>query len=621
MRGQHLVSTHGRRNADRHGHVDDNALDVANSTQSIPLSGTGVQTFSKLLFGGLSTTANQGAAQTFTLTAQDSAGNAVNNYTGTVQFTSSDKSATLPAPYTYTAADTGVHAFSATFHNLGDQTITATDAANNGSATVTIAVGTAPLPVANIPVISPASGTYASTQTVTIADSTPGATIYYTTDGSAPGTGSSVYTVPFPVSTSTTVNAIAVASGYTASPITTAVYAITGSSTASLATTTVLTSSGSPGNYSLTATVSGFGTTPPTGEVVFQQTAPSNFELATAQLDPSTVTTTYLATNDKAPLDGAVGGVGTGDFNGDGIPDYVRVVTASGSLQVASGLDVFLGDGQGGFNLSSASPIRINTGTFVVGDSNKDGISDVIVFNGSAATVLLGDGEGGLTATAESPISLPFGAVSAVAADFNNDGNLDFAIESGLEVPSSGPAYSQISLYLGNGKGNFVLSTKPTITSIPPNSSDGMVSGDINGDGNQDIIIAASTAITVYLGDGTGGFSIAPGSPMVVNVHGVGPMSLGDMNKDGYPDIIAQTFGDGADHIFLGSKSGAFTEASGSPITGTQFGNSATLDYDGDGNLDIVGNNPGSEVFLRGDGKGGVTLSPIIIDYAGKLRN
>jgi hypothetical protein len=53
------------------------------------------------------------------------------------------------------------------------------------------------------PTFSPGTGTYTSTQSVTISDSTPGATIYYTTNGSAPTTSSAVYSSAISVSSST----------------------------------------------------------------------------------------------------------------------------------------------------------------------------------------------------------------------------------------------------------------------------------------------------------------------------------------------------------------------------------------------------------------------------------
>jgi pimeloyl-ACP methyl ester carboxylesterase len=81
--------------------------------------------------------------------------------------------------------------------------------------------------VTQTPVITPASGTYAVSQTVTITDGTAGATIYYTTNGTTPTTSSTVYALPFNVSTSQTIEAMAVGSGNTPSAVATATYTIT----------------------------------------------------------------------------------------------------------------------------------------------------------------------------------------------------------------------------------------------------------------------------------------------------------------------------------------------------------------------------------------------------------
>lgn len=76
------------------------------------------------------------------------------------------------------------------------------------------------------PTFSVPSGTYTSTQTVAINDATPNATIYYTTDGSAPTTTSNIYSSPITVSASETIEAIAVATGYAQSAPATATYFI-----------------------------------------------------------------------------------------------------------------------------------------------------------------------------------------------------------------------------------------------------------------------------------------------------------------------------------------------------------------------------------------------------------
>lgn len=81
-------------------------------------------------------------------------------------------------------------------------------------------------PRAATPTFSPAAGAYVENQTVSISSTTPSATIYYTTDGSTPTTSSSVYTGSLTVGVSETVKAIAVASGYSASTVGSALYTI-----------------------------------------------------------------------------------------------------------------------------------------------------------------------------------------------------------------------------------------------------------------------------------------------------------------------------------------------------------------------------------------------------------
>ncbi len=73
------------------------------------------------------------------------------------------------------------------------------------------------LPQAPAPQLTPAGGPFPVTVTITAA--LTGTRIYYTTDGSTPTSGSTLYTSPFTISTPTTVNAIAVSPGYSNSPV------------------------------------------------------------------------------------------------------------------------------------------------------------------------------------------------------------------------------------------------------------------------------------------------------------------------------------------------------------------------------------------------------------------
>jgi N-acetylneuraminic acid mutarotase len=79
---------------------------------------------------------------------------------------------------------------------------------------------------ASAPAFSPAAGTYTAVQPVKLTDTTPGAAIYYTTDGTAPTTASSLYSSPINVGSSETIQAIAVATGYSASAVASAAFTI-----------------------------------------------------------------------------------------------------------------------------------------------------------------------------------------------------------------------------------------------------------------------------------------------------------------------------------------------------------------------------------------------------------
>jgi ELWxxDGT repeat protein len=85
---------------------------------------------SRFTVAGFPASVTAGVAGSFTVTARDAYFNRVTGYTGTVRFTSSDGQAFLPGNYTFTAADAGMHTFSATLTTAGYRSLTATDTAN-----------------------------------------------------------------------------------------------------------------------------------------------------------------------------------------------------------------------------------------------------------------------------------------------------------------------------------------------------------------------------------------------------------------------------------------------------------------------------------------------------------
>jgi len=78
-------------------------------------------------------------------------------------------------------------------------------------------MGSTPAPA---PAISPAPGMYSAPLTVSISDTMQNATIYVTTDGSMPTLSSPIYRGPFMLNQSAQVQAIAVAGGFSTSPMT-----------------------------------------------------------------------------------------------------------------------------------------------------------------------------------------------------------------------------------------------------------------------------------------------------------------------------------------------------------------------------------------------------------------
>jgi Bacterial Ig-like domain (group 3)/Chitobiase/beta-hexosaminidase C-terminal domain/FG-GAP-like repeat/Abnormal spindle-like microcephaly-assoc'd, ASPM-SPD-2-Hydin/FG-GAP repeat len=168
-----------------------------------------------------SATAGQSVTLTATLTPYTSGGNTTDNQT--ITFLSG--TTTLGTG----KLSSGVATLKVTSLAVGNDSLTAKYAgdtnfsASNSSAVI---VDISQAPTAATPTFSVPAGTYTSAQTVTLSDTTSGATIYYTTNGTAPTTGSAVYSTPLTVSSAETIEAVAGGTGFTTSAVATAVYTI-----------------------------------------------------------------------------------------------------------------------------------------------------------------------------------------------------------------------------------------------------------------------------------------------------------------------------------------------------------------------------------------------------------
>ena len=378
--------------------------------------------------------------------------------------------------------------------------------------------------------------------------------------------------------------------------------------------TTAIAQSGSPGDYTLTATVTGVGgPATPTGSVSFLDTSFSDKVLATASLTPSTAGVGWLVSQTPALSADPIAEV-TGDFNGDGIPDLALIWSNNSSNTTVT---ILFGKGDGTFTTGPTTQTQIpspNLAYVIAGDFNGDGKMDLAVlsysstFEADCITTLLGNGDGTFSISATSPVYNQgsfgsFNTGSMIAADFNGDGKLDLAV-IGDYLSAGG-----VSILLGNGDGTF------TATGTNPEASQGfflITTGDFNGDGIPDLAATnyyPPANVWIFLGNGDGTFTTTatPLSLYGLNNY-TSSIMAGDFNGDGKLDLAISCQSDIM--VFLGNGDGTFNQTTESPIVGG--GQSLVAgDFNHDGKLDLAGIDPSYQrvdVFL-GAGDGTFTLT------------
>ena len=302
------------------------------------------------------------------------------------------------------------------------------------------------------------------------------------------------------------------------------------------------------------------------------------------------------------------GALAVADVNGDGTLDAVVTSEFSSTSGFSSGVRILLGRGDGTFQTgvgftTSASPVAL-----AVADLTGDGIADIVGVGSSSIFVLVGGGHGSFSLAPDQFIGFGSGGPAAVA-DVNGDGKPDLLI---ARAPGVGVLFNR-------GNGTFL----PAVSYATGPRPWAIAAVDVTGDHTLDLVVSdiTSNAVSVLAGRGDGTFLTKPDTPVM---HQPLAMAVVDVSRDGRPDLVLATNDADAFHykvsVWRGDGQGGFTVAGVEYPVRFQLGQARMIaaDVTGDGNPDIVVNDQDTQVVTNLNvlvGRGDATFATAV-DYA-----
>jgi hypothetical protein len=350
-------------------------------------------------------------------------------------------------------------------------------------------------------------------------------------------------------------------------------------------------------------------------------------------IDPLSTTANWTAESNQANAGFGKSVSTAGDVNGDGYSDVIIGAYQFDHGEAVEGMAFLYYGSSGGLSAtanwtaeSDQESAYFGGSVSTAGDVNGDGYSDIVIGaygygngeTGEGRAYVYHGSSSGLSATANwieesNQIYAVFGISVSTAGDVNGDGYSDIVIGAyGYDngETDEGRAY----VYHGSSSGLSATANWTAESNQESALFGGSVStaGDVNGDGYSDVIIAASQyqngqtfegRVYVYHGSSSGLSTTAnwiEESNQIYAFFGISVSTAGDVNGDGYSDIVIGAYGydngqtdEGAAFVYHGSSSGLSTLANWSAESNqgsAYFGCcvSTAGDVNGDGYSDVI---------------------------------
>jgi uncharacterized repeat protein (TIGR01451 family) len=262
-------------------------------------------------------------------------------------------------------------------------------------------------------------------------------------------------------------------------------------------------------------------------------------------------------------------GVAFGDLDNDGDLDLYFATMAANQ--------VWLNDGTGEFSDSTQRLGSSNSRDVSLADLDNDGDLDAFVANyGEGNRVWLNDGTGVFTDSMQQLGSSDSSAVRLT--DLDNDGDVDAVEANRLHWNGFYYINGWNRVWFNDGTGVFTRDSQI----IGNSNSDAIAVGDLDNDGDPDLISDDGSTLRIWSNNGTGQF-FDSGQTLGTNSYAIMSIEVGDMNDDGNLDIIVGR--NGNNEVLLNDGTGSFS-ASGQLFPGTYDYPVSLGDLNGDGHLD-----------------------------------